>query len=358
MHSAPVLFEELSGEAGNLGLITLNRPKALNALTHEMIILMQQKLIEWENNVDIKAVVVKAAEGRAFCAGGDLRLVHEKNSTNDPTLLHFFRDEYRLNHYIFHYPKPYLAFLDGITMGGGAGISIHGSYRIGTEHLTFAMPETGIGFFPDVGGSYFLSRLPHGVGFYLGLTGARLNADDCLDIKLIDYKIQSANLPLILRALRETAFQGRPHEVINHILHQFREPFESSALVPYYSFIQEHFLKHTVEEIIAALQHQMVPWHQETLATLQKKSPMSLKVSLQELHEAVKRDFDQCIQLEYHLMSHFIQSHDFFEGIRAVVIEKHQHPRWQPAELKQVSAEMVASYFVPLAGEAAQLLFT
>jgi enoyl-CoA hydratase len=358
MQSALILFEELPGKEGKLGLITLNRSQALNALTHEMIVLMHRKLIEWENAHDIKAVVIRAAEGRAFCAGGDLRLVYEKHALNDPTLPNFFRDEYRLNHYLFHYSKPYISFLDGITMGGGAGISINGSHCVGTERLLFAMPETGIGFFPDVGATYFLSRLPYGLGFYLGLTGARLSCDDSLGMKLIHYKILSENLPIVLKALAETPFRGQAHEAVNHILTKFHQEPQLSPLTAYYPFINRYFLKHSVEEILMALEAEGSSWHKETAAILAKKSPTSLKVTLRQLHEGLKRDFDQCMQLEYHLMCHFIQGHDFFEGIRAVLIEKTQSPAWQPAELHAISSTEVEAFFMPLAGEAAQLLFT
>lgn len=356
--TAPILFTELSGTGGKLGLITLNRPQALNALTHEMIVLMHQQLIIWEDDPHLKAVIVCAVEGRAFCAGGDLRLVHEKNRIRDLTLTHFFRDEYRLNRYIFHYPKPYIALLDGITMGGGAGISIHGSHRVGTERIVFAMPETGIGFFPDVGGTYFLSRLPHGLGFYLGLTGARLNCDDCLHVQLVDYKIRSTNLPLVVRALTETPLTEKPDEAVGHVLHQFHEAAEETILPAHYPFIEKYFVQHTIEAILAMLEKAPGIWYQETLNTLRKKSPTSLKITLRQLHEGLKRDFDQCMQLEYHLMGHFLQSHDFYEGIRAVLIDKTQDPHWQPTELSQVSEETVETFFTPLPGEPAQLLFS
>ncbi len=356
--SPQILFNELPGKQGNLGLITLDRPEALNALTHEMIILMHQKLLEWENSPDIKAVVLRAAEGRAFCAGGDLRLVYEKNKVKDPTIVDFFRDEYRLNHYIFHYTKPYIAFLDGITMGGGAGISLHGSHRVGTERILFAMPETGIGFFPDVGATYFLSRLPYGLGFYLGLTGARIGSDDCLGMQLIDYKIQSTNLNLVLKTLQDTAFQGKGHDSVSQILQKFHLAPQLPPLTDYYHFINHSFVKHSMEAILADLEKEATPWHLETAAALRKKSPTSLKVTLRQLHEGLKRDFDQCLQLEYHLACHFVQGHDFFEGIRAILIEKMQNPHWQPTELQEISPETVETFFTPLMGEAAQLLFT
>src|SRR3990167_4221018 len=188
-----ILFEELVGHEGNIGLVTLNRPKALNALTHSMILSLDKQLTLWEEQENIKAIVITAVEGRAFCAGGDIRFTYEKWDYNDGSLPLYFRDEYRLNRRIFHYSKPYIALLDGITMGGGVGISIHGSHRVATENLVFAMPETGIGFFPDVGGTYFLPRLPDKFGYYLGITGARIDCYDCCALGLTQHFVSRAS---------------------------------------------------------------------------------------------------------------------------------------------------------------------
>jgi len=358
MNPSSILFEEISGKEGNLGLVTLNRPQALNALTHEMIISLHQQLIQWENDPKLKAVVICAAPGRAFCAGGDLRLVYDKHQVKDSSIFQFFRDEYRLNHYIFHYTKPYISILNGITMGGGAGISINGSHCIATENLVFAMPETGIGFFPDVGGSYFLSRLPYGLGFYLGLTGARLSADDCIGIRLMQFKSHSSNIPDLIKALADTPLGGNAREKVNHVLSKFQQSPQLSSLTEQYPFISKYFIKHDIEEIMTALDSHKTPWHQETLGLLKTKSPTSLKITLKEIHEGARRDFGQCMQMEYHLMWHFIQEHDFFEGIRAVLIDKTQNPSWLPGKLNEISQEDVESFFIPLGGEAAQLLFT
>ncbi|HSW70466.1 MAG TPA: enoyl-CoA hydratase/isomerase family protein [Gammaproteobacteria bacterium] len=354
MSAAPILFDELAGQEGGLGLITLNRPQALNALNHEMILLLHQKLLHWEKQPEIKAVVVRAVEGKAFCAGGDLRFIHEKHELQDSRLFQFFRDEYRLNHYIFHYPKPYLAFLNGITMGGGAGISLHGSHCVATEALLFAMPETGIGFFPDVGGTYFLSRLPQGLGLYLGLTGAGLRCDDCLALQLIDYKVQAEDLDQILQTLADTAFHDKAVDAVSQILQTYQKKAALAPLSKHYEAINQAFLKPTVEEILADLENEQSPWHQETLASLQKKSPTSLKVTLKQLQEGKKRDFNQCLELEYGLMRHFIQGHDFFEGIRSILEKKHR-PQWQPAELNEISSAMVEAFFLPVGNKTAPL---
>src|SRR3990167_2591411 len=201
-----VLFDEMKGEGGNLGLITLNRPEVLNSLNQSMIHAMHDQLKIWAAADDIKAVVIRPADGRAFCAGGDIRSTYARRLEKDAALPRFFYDEYQLNRTIHHYPKPYIAFLDGITMGGGVGISIHGSHRVATDRLLFAMPETGIGFFPDVGGTYFLPRLKGQMGFYLGLTGARINADDCIGLGITQHKVSEHDLSNILAALANKVF--------------------------------------------------------------------------------------------------------------------------------------------------------
>ncbi len=358
MSSVPVLFEEIPGKNGKLGLITLNRPQALNALTQEMIVLMHRELLAWENNNKIKAVVVCAAEGRAFCAGGDLRLAYDKHRDKDPSLPDFFYDEYRLNHYLFHYSKPYISFLDGITMGGGAGISLNGSHCIATERTLFAMPETGIGFFPDVGGTYFLSRLPSVLGIYLGLTGVRLSGEDCLQIQLLDFYLRSADLPLVLKALAETPFHSDAHQSVNEILQPFHQTLSPASLMARIPEIEQHFAKSSVEEILDSLDQHPGSWQQETAALLRKKSPMSLKVTLRQLQEGRQKEFDQCMQIEQALMGHFIQDHDFYEGIRALLIDKDQAPHWQPAELNEISHEDLEKYFIPLKGESSPQLFS
>src|SRR3990167_2553754 len=212
-----ICFADLPGREGNLGVITLNRPKALNALNHNMLLAMHEALQRWADDREIKAVVVRAAPGRAFCAGGDLRWVYERHLANE-SYLQFFKDEYQLNSAIYHYPKPYIAFLDGITMGGGAGISINGSHCVATEQLLFAMPETGIGFFPDVGGTYFLSHLPGKLGWYLGLTGARIGCDDCVAAGLVQHKVQEAAWPAVVDQLLLQPFGLDPDEAVTKIL--------------------------------------------------------------------------------------------------------------------------------------------
>jgi len=346
-----VLFTEATGNGGNLGLITLNRPAVLNSLNHAMIHAMHAQLKLWAANDNIKAVVIRAAEGRAFCAGGDLRLTYDRIKSRDPIMTDFFRDEYQLNRAIFHFPKPYIALLDGITMGGGVGISIHGSHRVATDRLMFAMPETGIGFFPDVGGTYFLPRLPGSLGTYLGLTGARLASDDCVALGLAQVKVAQDSLPAIIDALAQTEFMQDQRQSVTEIIARFQVTSSPSLLMSAKNVIDMCFSNNTVEEILAAIEQCDEAVCKDAAAMLAKKSPTSLKVTLHALQHGKQMDFDACMRQEFRLVTHFLQEHDFAEGIRAVIIDKDQKPHWQPATIPEVKQNEVAKYFAPVAAE-------
>jgi enoyl-CoA hydratase len=309
-----------------------------------MVLAMTQQLQTWAQKPSIKAVVIQAQKGRAFCAGGDLQYAYKRWSQGDAKLNEFFRDEYSLNKILFHFSKPYLAFLDGITMGGGTGISLHGSHQIATENLLFAMPETGIGFFPDVGGTYFLSRLSHHIGTYLALTGARLNTDDCVALGLASNKVCSHSLPSILSDLVAAPLGEHAKQAVSSIINKYTVPLAKSAILQNKLEIATYFNQATLAEISRSLSAANTPLAIATQAELAKKSPTSLEVTLRALHEAKTKTFDECMQLEYRLMCRFLQGHDFFEGIRAVVIDKDQSPRWLPAH-------PVEQYFAPLEHE-------
>jgi enoyl-CoA hydratase len=311
-----IIFEEMPGKDGKLGVITLNRPEALNALNQNMFIGVNQQLEAWDTADDVKAVVIRAVEGRAFCAGGDIRSAYKRAKENDPTLPSFFSDEYRMNKRIYHFSKPYIALMDGITMGGGVGISIHGSHRVATPRYVFAMPETGIGFYPDVGATYFLSRLPHKVGFYLGLTGAKLAYHDCLELGMIDHIVASDSFSEILDKLAETSLVKNPDATVSEILNQFGISNGKSELTNKLAAIEVCFSKNTVEDIMKALEYFPDAWCQQIDTLLSTKSPTSLRVTLRQLQEGSKLKFDKCMDLEYRLTSRFIEGHDFFEGIR------------------------------------------
>jgi enoyl-CoA hydratase/carnithine racemase len=348
MQQDAVLFDEIPGRGGHLGVIQLNRPSQLNALNLEMVRAMISRLETWAASPDIKAVIIRASEGRAFCAGGDLRAAYEAKQQNHPGLRLFFHEEYRLNRLIFHFPKPYIALLNGITMGGGACISLNGSHCVGTEHLLFAMPETGIGFFPDVGATYFLSRLPHHIGFYLALTGARIKREDCFALHLINVNVKASSLNEIVTALAEQVFGDHAKQTVSTILKTFHSEPAPSSLLSHHAAINTCFSQQSIEKIIENLQQSSHAICREVAPVLSTKSPTSLKVTLAALCRGKTLSFDECMRQEYRLTSHFLQSHDFMEGIRAVIIDKDQTPRWQPPHLEDITQPMIDHYFAPI----------
>lgn len=345
MYTTPeVGFDELTGRDGSIGLIVLKRPKSLNALSLVMLNAISYQLTEWENASHLKAVVIRAAEGRAFSAGGDIRYIYERKQAGDPALPEYFRDEYRLNYKIHCFRKPYIALMDGIAMGGGVGISAHGSHRVATDNLVYAMPETGIGFYPDVGMTYILSRLPFSMGRYLGLTGARLSRADCIALGLVNAAVSKDVFPELIYTLSDTSLDEDPRGTVTAILDQFSEPVPPSLLWDRREEIDACFSGKTVEEIIKALKNGS-DWCQEIAAVLSEKSPLSLKLTHHALTKAIDLDFDECMEMEYNLTRHILEGSDFFEGIRVTVIDRGQKPHWQPASLKEVTSRMVTDYF-------------
>lgn len=339
-----ILFTELS----NLGLLTLNRPKALNALTHDMCVAIYEQLEAWERDPDIKAVMVQGAGEKSFCAGGDIRAIYE--ARHDPKLMikRFFWDEYRLNQQIFHYPQPYIALLDGITMGGGVGISILGSHRIATERFVFAMPETSIGFFPDVGGSYFLPRCPGQTGIYLGLTGERIKAADAIYLGLVNHYVPSENMPGLIDAIATSNLGADAPKTITAMIDAARGHPGDPPLADHRNDIDYCFKFNTVEEILEALHHRKNEWCKKIADLLLTKSPTSLKVTLKQLRLGKNLSLDQCLQMEYRMVMRFLKGHDLFEGVRAVIIDKDQQPKWNPSELNQITEAAVDAYFASL----------
>lgn len=341
-----VLFEEIKGAHHALGIITLNRPSVLNSLNQVIIEAMYKQLKAWAGDDDIRAVIIKSSAGRAFCAGGDLRLTYDRMMANDPLVMSFFAKEYELNRLIHHYSKPYIAFLDGITMGGGVGISIHGSHRLGTDNLLFAMPETGIGFFPDVGGTYFLPRLPHEMGIYLGLTGARMKVDHAKAIGLITHKVKQDALPAILKLLLDTPlYAATAKEKVTEILNEIAISVDAESFSSLHQEVQSVFQHNSLEAILTAIKFSSSDFLDEVVVMLNKKSPTSLRVTLRALREGALMKFDDCMKQELTLATNFLKSYDFREGIRAVIIDKDQSPQWEPHELAQVTDEQVLKYF-------------
>jgi enoyl-CoA hydratase len=334
---AEILFEK----RGALGLITLNRPKALNALTHEMCLVMKTQLDNWAKDDGVKVVAVRGAGDRAFCAGGDIRALYESGKAGAPYALEFYRDEYILNAAIKHYPKPYIALIHGFDMGGGVGVSINGRYRIAGETMVFAMPETGIGLFPDVGGSYFLPRCPGATGMYLGLTGARLKTADSLYAGLATHFVPMAEWDGLLDALSTGT---DPEAAIASLQEQVPDTF----LAEHRAAIDKIFVGDSVEAILAALDAEHEDWADDAAKTIRTKSPTSSKITVRQLREGAKLDFDDCMKMEYRIVNRIVAGREFYEGVRATIIDKDGAPKWQPADLAQVTDANIAAYFAPL----------
>ena len=318
---AEILFERL----GALGRIVLNRPKALNALTLAQVHALHPQLEAWAADPSVAAVAIEGAGEKAFCAGGDIRALFEACRTADMAhIAAFYRDEYRLNRRIKTYGKPYVALIDGIVMGGGVGVSVHGRYRVVTERTLFAMPETGIGFFPDVGGSYFLPRCPGQVGLYLGLTGARLRAADCLYAGIATHCVASARLDELRAAL---AAGGD----VAAILDSFHQDAGPAPLAAHREVIERCFAAPSLDGVLAALAAEEDGFAAETLAAIRAKSPTAGKVAFTQIRRGAGLDFDACMRMEFRLALRLAPAGDFAEGVRAVIIDKDGKPAWGPA---------------------------
>ncbi|HEV2300189.1 MAG TPA: enoyl-CoA hydratase/isomerase family protein [Stellaceae bacterium] len=347
--------EILFGRAGGLATILINRPQALNSLTLANYRLLAPKLARWARDESVHAVAIRGAGGRAFCAGGDIRAIYEagRGIAGDPRLTSvFFREEYELIRQVHRFPKPYVAVVDGITMGGGAGMSVNGAYRVATERTAFAMPETAIGLFPDVGATRFLNRCPGRIGRYLGLTGARLGAADALYCGFATHFVPQGRVEAFYAALGGIAWgngaQARQIEAVLAGLAGDPGPAPIARLRP---VIDRIFAAASVEAILDALvgeTGEWAGWAEETRVDLDRKSPLSLEVTLRQLDMGRDYDLDAALALEYRLTQHFMQGHDFYEGVRAMLIDKDRAPRWRPASLAEVDAALVDFYFAPL----------
>jgi len=346
--------EILFGREGSLAILTINRPKALNALTLDNYRRIDPALRAWAVDPSVHAVVVRGAGDRAFCAGGDVRAVYDagRGISGPPDLTAvFFREEYELIQRIHHFPKPCIAIIDGITMGGGAGISVNGAYRIATDHTLFAMPETGIGLFPDVGATRFLNRCPGHVGRYLGLAGARLNAADTIYCGFATHYVTRDRIEQLLAALAGPKTDRR---TIDEAIDRFVTDPGPAALAALQPAIDRCFASDCVEGILHALAIEAADkgahagWAAETRVSLLAKSPTSLKITLRQLTIGRDYDLEAALALEYRLTQHVMAAHDFYEGIRAVLIDKDQKPQWRPATLAEVSNGMIDVYFAPI----------
>lgn len=336
--------EVITRVESGVGRITLNRPKAIHALNRAMCETMVEALVAWTSDDAVSSVLIDHAGERGFCAGGDIRMIAESGAGDASEAKAFFHTEYQLNHLMFEYPKPITAIVDGIVMGGGVGISEPADVRIATERTTYAMPETGIGLFPDVGGGWFLPRLPGQTGVWLALTGARLKAADTVALGIHTHYVASD----VVEALKAEllANPSDPQAVADRVTGDAGE----APLAAHREAIDRLFAFDTVEEIFAALEADGSEWALKQLATLKTKSPQSLKVSLRQIREGAKMaTFADNMAMEYALGGRVVSTHDFQEGVRAVIIDKDNAPNWQPAEIAGVSDEMVEALFAPLA---------
>jgi enoyl-CoA hydratase len=330
---------------GHAGFISLNRPSALHALTLPMVHAMTAALLEWRDDPAVKCVVIDHADGRGFCAGGDIAFLRN-SAINDggESGRQFFHDEYQLNHLLVTYPKPVVAFMDGITMGGGVGISQPARFRVATENTKFAMPETGIGLFPDVGGGWYLSRLEGRVGQFLALTGARIAGAGCLSLGLATHYLTSNVL-----AEAKSRIATEDVERIDGILGTLSVTPPDSKIVETIVQINRHFASDRLEDILASLEGDESDWAMKELATLRTKSPQTCKVALRQLAESLKlTDFADNMAMEYRIASRVIVRPDFAEGVRAVIVDKDNSPKWDPATAEGVTDALIDAIFAPL----------
>lgn len=340
-----VLFKTIPAKSGQIGIILLNRPQALNALSGEMILSMSDTLHKWEKDPEIAIVIIQSSGGRAFCAGGDLKVFYNLGPENYAEGIHFYQSEYQLNLLIHNYPKPYIALLDGIAMGGGLGISIHGTRVIASEKLQLAMPETAIGLYPDVGAGYFLARCPHKIGMYLGLTGNSIGVADALFAKLINAFVPSNDLAKIIDDLAAQDFSKDLLTTIDAVIARHKQDPGPNTLQQYASIIEECFSKDSVEAIFNALAQNNSEWAQKQLSILKTRSPTSLKVAFKELTMSANMNLRECLEQEFALTLCILQEHDLYEGVRAVLIDKTRDPKWQPATLQEVSDAHIEQLF-------------
>ena len=333
---------------GHAGFISLNRPSALHALTLPMVHAMTAALLAWRDDPAVKCVVIDHADGRGFCAGGDIAFLRN-SAMNDGGVsgLKFFHDEYQLNHLLINYPKPVVAFMDGICMGGGVGISQPARFRVATENTKFAMPETGIGLFPDVGGGWYLSRLEGRVGQFLALTGARIAGAGCLALGLATHYLTSN-----LLAEAKSRIATEDVERIDGILGTLSVTPPDSKIVETLFQINRHFASDKLEDILASLEGDESEWAMKELATLRTKSPQTCKVALRQLAESSKlTDFAVNMAMEYRIASRVLVRPDFAEGVRAVIVDKDNSPKWDPATAKGVTDALIDAIFAPLAAQ-------
>lgn len=337
--------ETLFERAGPAGIITLNRPRQLNALTHGMVQAIMPRLLQWRDDPAVTRIIIKGAGEKAFCAGGDIRALYDLGKAGRVAEARpFWREEYVLNHLLKTFPKPVIALLDGIVMGGGVGMSFHGSHRVASEKLMFAMPEVGIGFFPDVGASYFLPRLESRFGSYLALTGARIGLGDALMLGLVTDSVESARMADVQAALCTD-------DDVNKTLARFAMPAPSAPLLEYQDMIAEIFSESDLATVMAKVSQMAFGgalFATQTLETMEKKSPTSMAIALEQMRRGAAMTFAEAMQMEYRIVCRIAEGHDFYEGVRAVIVDKDHAPKWRPARVESLDAATIARHFLPL----------
>ncbi len=339
MRSLPLQTEDtvIVQREGRVGRLVLNRPQALNAIDLPMIRACTSALQAWRDDPHVHAVVIAGAGDRAFCAGGDIRALRQYELDGEHHRAEeFFREEYELNLMIATYPKPYVALIDGICMGGGIGVSVHAPYRVATERAAFAMPETAIGFFPDIGATFFLPRLPGQLGTYLGLTGVRMQGADAVHAGLATHFVQHDELPALSRALTEDG----PAALASHTA-----PLPAFSLAPHRAAIDQCFGADSVAEIVRRLEAVGDEWATKTAGTLRAVSPSALCWTLAALRHGADLTLPQCQAAELALTRTTMRHPDFAEGVRAMVVDKDRKPRWQPARIEDIDPAAIAAMF-------------
>ncbi|EHI14362.1 enoyl-CoA hydratase/isomerase family protein [Mycolicibacterium thermoresistibile] len=326
---------------GGVGLLTLNRPKAINSLTHGMVTTMAERLAAWENDDSVRAVLLTGAGERGLCAGGDVVAIYHSAKADGAEARRFWFDEYRLNAHIGRYPKPYVSIMDGIVMGGGVGVGAHGNVRVVTDTTKMAMPEVGIGFIPDVGGTYLLSRAPGKLGLHAALTGAPFSGADAIVMGFADHYVPHDKIDEFTRAV---IADGVDAALAAHA----QEP-PASPLAEQRSWIDECYTGDTVADIIAALRAHDAPAAGEAADLIATRSPIALSVTLESVRRAAKlQSLEDTLRQEYRVSCASLKSHDLVEGIRAQLVDKDRNPKWRPATLAEVTEADVEAYFAPV----------
>ena len=330
----------LSEVSGGIGIATLNRPHVLNVIDLDLIDALYQQLKAWEHDPEVRAVMVRGSGSRAFCAGGDVRAVWQMRG-DDAFMDAVYRREYILDDYINRYPKPYIALMAGIVMGGGCGISVHGRHRVVTDTTMLAMPECKIGLFPDIAGSHFLSRCPDEYGLLMGLTGLRVNGADAIRLGLADYYVPAARLDELVEALSRTV-------LVEETLNAFEGDLPPSALSAPASAVKASFGRSSVVEILHSLKADSADWAKQALLSMEAACPFSLELTFRAIREGAKKSMRDCLITDFRIAQRIMRKGDYFEGVRALIVDKDNQPRWNPALLADVGKDEIDACFAPL----------